>query len=176
MVDIWNSAKGVLGTVAPMLATAVGGPLAGVATKAIMGALGLAEDTSPEQVAAAVTSAGPDQLLALRKANQDFTLRMTELDIDLLRIEGDDRADARARQIAVRDRIPGVLAVLLTVGFFLVLAWMMGHGVPKDTAGSEAMLVMLGALGGAFGAVVNYYYGSSIGSARKDAAIEALSR
>ena len=44
METIWKAAAGVLSTVAPMLATAVGGPLAGAATNAIIGALGLPQE------------------------------------------------------------------------------------------------------------------------------------
>ena len=51
MDQIWKAAVGVLSTVAPMLATAVGGPLAGAATAAIAKALGLPQELPPEDVA-----------------------------------------------------------------------------------------------------------------------------
>lgn len=169
MADFWKAAGGILGTVAPVLATAVGGPLAGVAARAIAGALGLGESSTEQEIAAAVAGASPDQLLALKQADQEFAARMKELDIDVLRIDAGDRDSARRREISVRDWVPGILAILVTAGFFGVLIYMMRFGVAKDSAGSEAMIVMLGALGAAFGAIVNYYYGSSSGSARKDA-------
>lgn len=175
-MDFWKEAGGVLGTVAPVLATAVGGPLAGVATKAIVSALGLDAGTSPEQAALAVTNATPDQLILLKRADQEFAAKMKELDIDLVRVEVDNTKSAREMQIAVRDWIPGALALVLTSGFFGVLGWLMTHGMPPGASGSEAMLVMLGALGGAFGAVVNFYYGSSAGSMKKDETIKAMVR
>ena len=64
-MDFWKDAKNTLGAVAPMLASAVGGPLAGAATTAIVNALGLAPDTTQEQAATAVVGATADQLIAL---------------------------------------------------------------------------------------------------------------
>jgi len=44
----------------------------------------------------------------------------------------------------------------------------MGYFKPSE---NQALLIMLGALGAAWGAVVNFYYGSSAGSQAKDAVI-----
>ena len=66
----------------------------------------------------------------------------------------------------MRSRIPGALALLITIGFFGVLIGMMTGKL--STADNQALLIMLGALGAAWGAVVNYFFGSSAGSARKD--------
>jgi membrane protein DedA with SNARE-associated domain len=51
--------------------------------------------------------------------------------------------------------------------------------ITTKTAGNsptEVMLVMLGALGAAFGQVVSYWVGSSSGSAQKDAAIQDMAK
>lgn len=39
--------------------------------------------------------------------------------------------------------------------------------VEPPTGGREALLILIGALAAAFGAVVNFWFGSSAGSARK---------
>jgi hypothetical protein len=53
----------------------------------------------------------------------------------------------------------------MTVGFFLVLAWLLAFGMPAQ--GGEALLVLLGALSSGVSAVLSYYFGSSSGSAWK---------
>lgn len=163
----------VVRTVAPTIATAVGGPLAGMATRAISEALLGTPDGSEAELVQAAANATPEQLLALKKAEQDFTVRMRELDIDLERISNEDRANARDREIKTKDWTPRLLAGAITVGYFGVLFFMLLNGLPT-TGGSEAMLVMLGTLGTAWGGVVAYYFGSSAGSRDKNDTINKM--
>lgn len=159
-------------TVAPSLASAVGGPLAGMAVRTISEALLGKPDGTEEELAHAVPNATPDQLLALKKAEQDFVVRMRELDVDLERIANQDRGSAREREIKTGDWAPKALASAITFGFFGVLFWMIAYGLPAN--GGEAMLVMLGTLGTAWGAIVSYYFGSSAGSREKTQAMNRM--
>lgn len=168
--------KALLKTVAPTVATALGGPLAGLAVSTIGKALGM-DDATQETISARLQGATPADLLALKKADQDFQAHMKELDIGLESLQittaAGDTKSAREREIAVKDGIPGVLAMLVTAGFFGVLLWMLKYGVPKD-GGSEALLVMLGALGAAWANVVGYYFGSSAQSVKQTAVISKI--
>lgn len=167
--------KALLGTVAPTIATALGGPLAGLATKGIIGALGLGDDAGEAEIAAALKGATPEQLLALKKADQDFAIRMKELDVDLDRIMVGDRDSARQREIQVKDKIPGILAVLTVGGFFLILGAMSWGLVSGNVTKSEAFLIMLGVLGAMTKDIYSYYFGSSASSRAKDDTIKKLS-
>jgi hypothetical protein len=154
--------KKTLATVAPALATALGGPLAGLATQAVGAVFGLGTSPAEEDLAAALQGAKPEDLLALKKADQEFTLRMRELDIDLERIAAGDRKSAREREKNVSDRVPGMLAMFLTFGFFSLLGWLVTHEPP---AGSRDILnIMLGSLGTGWITMLAYYYGSSSGA------------
>ncbi len=162
-------------TVAPTIASAVGGPLAGMATRAISEALLGKPDGTEQELAEAAAKATPDQLLALKQAENAFAERMRELDIDLERIANEDRASARNREVAAKDWTPRVLAGLVTGGYFGVLFYMLINGLPTH-GGSEAMLVMLGTLGTAWGGIMAYYFGSSAGSKAKDEAMRRNSK
>lgn len=167
--------KSVLGAVAPTAATLLGGPLAGLAVEAVGKALGMSDATAHKVKEALATGMlTGEQIAALKQAEMALSAKMKELDIDLERIHADDRNSARRREAEVKDRIPGILAVGVTCGFFGVLSYLLQHQLPES--GRDALLVMLGALGGAWGSVVAYYFGSSSGSSAKNNLISQLSR
>lgn len=66
-----------------------------------------------------------------------------------------------------------LVSLVVTTGFMGVLILVITTKT-QGNAPPEVMLVMLGALGAAFGQVVSYWVGSSSGSAQKDAAIQNL--
>jgi hypothetical protein len=167
----------VLKKVTPWIATAAslapipGAPLIGMAAKAL--SAGLSTDVKPtaDAISTAITTAmaNPDQLATLKKIDDDFAIQMRQLGIqeitDLEKITAADRADAREREMTIKDKIPAILAILITVGFFGVLTYMLLKPIPPT--GHDAMLLMLGSLSTAWAAVVGYYFGSSAGSAQK---------
>lgn len=156
----------LLGQVAPTIATALGGPLAGVAVKTLSNALFGHEDASEEQVSEALSNATPDQLAAIKKIDADFKVQMKSLDIDLERIAAGDRDSARQMQRETRDWTPKALAFFITFGFFGALIWILIFGIPKN--GMEVLLMMLGSLSTSWTGVVQFYFGSSAGSKAKN--------
>ena len=164
-MDILKAVGPLLGQVAPTLATAMGGPLAGLAVKTLSNVLLGHEEGDEDAVSAALQNASPEQLADVKKIDADFKVRMKELEIDLERISSGDRDSARKREMEVKDHMPKILAVGVTIGFFGCLFYMFVYGVPKN--GNEALLLMLGALQTAFTGVVAYYFGSSAGSKAK---------
>ena len=166
MMEDW---KKVIATVAPAIASALGTPLAGVATQAIVSALGIANPTE-QSIAAAVQNATPDDLLKLKQAENEFALSMKKLDIDLEQIAASDRGNARDREIKTGDSwTPRILAAVVVVGYLSVQWYILSHVVPTEMR--EIVLRSMGTLDMALGLVLGYYFGSSAGSARKDAVI-----
>lgn len=158
----------ILSTVAPWIGTALGGPLGGMAVEAAANALGLTEKTT-DTLKTALGGATPEQMLALKQADQAFAIQMQALGFkqisDLEALAAGDRKDARAMQTTTRSWVPAALSVIITCGFLSLLTGMMtGYLKAED---NQAMLLMLGALGVAFGQVINFWLGSTAESGRK---------
>lgn len=162
----------IIATVAPTLATALGGPLAGVAARAIAGKLLGKETGTLEEVEAAVLGASGGDLVKLKEIEAQFKKDMSEAGVKLERIAADDRASARDRAVQMKDWTPSILGLAIIIGFFGTLAYIFRFGMP--TTGTEVLLIMMGALGGMTAQVGNYFFGSSTGSKNKDAVIAQL--
>lgn len=158
--------KKTVAAVAPTIAAALGGPLAGTAVSAISRALFDDEDGTEADIAATLVQANPEVLLKLKEADNQFKLDMKRLDVDIERIHQADRVSARGREEALRDTTPRILAGLFVVGFFAVLGAYMHWTIPESA--TQPINIMLGALTAGLLKVLDYYFGSSSGSAAKN--------
>jgi hypothetical protein len=171
----WTDALTVVKKLAPSIASVIGGPLAGGAITALETVFGMAVppntaiDDRQNAVAAAINGATPEQLAAMRKADQDYAARMAEAGFKnvetLASLTVQDRENARQMQVNTKGIVAPFLALFVTLGFFGVLALMVFHPLPQAT--HDALMLMLGSLGTAWTGVIAYYFGSSAGSDRK---------
>jgi hypothetical protein len=154
----------VVKTVAPSLASALGGPLAGTATTALSDAIfGKAEST--DVLEETIAKADPTTLAALKKAELDFQITLADLDIDLERIHAGDRADARKRETDVKDRTPAQLAWVILAALFTVIAVLAFVEIPPGS--KETFVMLAGSLSTIAGMAATYFFGSSSGSELK---------
>lgn len=167
-----DKALQVLRTVAPMLATATLGPFGPLAATAISAALGTPAGDG-KAAEAALLNATPDQLLALKKADQDFQERMKELGIEEEKLVYDDIANARSREISVKDATPRNLAYLI-IGFTgLCIAATLAGWTKVDSALAGTLI---GYLVAECRSTLTYYFGSSQSSQNKDATIASIAK
>jgi len=159
--------KSILGTVAPVLATALGGPLAGVAVKALASGLGV---ESEGDVAKLVASGDATTLTKLREIDLAFETKMAELGIDMERVAAADRDSARQREVSTGDHwTPRALAAAIVVGYFVVQWYVLSHIVAAEQR--EIVMRSMGVLDTALGLVLGYYFGSSSSSRQKTDAL-----
>jgi hypothetical protein len=111
-----------LKAVAPTIATAVGGPLAGAATSILVKELGGGDAKVADST---ISAADPQTLVQLQKIDTDFKAKMAELGVQEDQLAYADTASARQREESVRDWTPSVLAYSVTIGFFGILTWML---------------------------------------------------
>lgn len=149
--------------VAPTIATCLGGPLAGLATSALAKLFGVAPDQVQSMINDNKLSA--DQIAAVKLEEIKFKEQTQALGLNFEQLAVEDRKSARDMQTVTGSLIPPVLSILVTAGFFGILAYLMVR--PADTANTPLM-IMLGSLGTAWTGIIAFYFGSSAGSRAKD--------
>ena len=165
--------KKVVGAVAPTIATALGGPLAGLAVRAVGEAVLGDGAASEDDVARALASASPEDMLKLKAAEQAFAVKMRELDVDLAKMGADDRDSARKREMTVGGMANPMLATLIIGGFLTMTAYLLRFGLP-GTVDAALAGTLVGYVSAKAEQVVAYYFGSSMGSAEKTRHLAAL--
>ena len=151
-----------LSQVAPTIATALGGPLAGLAVTAVSKALGINEEDVTKTIESGKLTA--DQITQLKLAEIELQKQSQALGLNFETLAVEDRKSARDMQATTKSWVPGVLAIGITVGFFGILfSLMMGYATKSDE-----LMIMLGSLGTAWTGIIGFYFGSSAGSQHKD--------
>lgn len=149
--------------IAPTIATALGGPLAGMAVSAISKAIGVEPDKVGDLISNNKLSA--EQIAQIKVAEIELQRQAQELGLNFEKLAVDDRKSAREMQAATRSWVPSLLAGSVTIGFFAILGGMMFGKM--SVADNTALTMMLGSLGTAWTGIIAYYFGSSAGSQAK---------
>jgi hypothetical protein len=153
-----------LKTIAPTIATALGGPLAGMAIEAVSAAIGIDPKDVKDTLAEGKLNA--DQIASIKTAEIALKSRAQELGLDFAKLATEDRKSARDMQVATRSLVPPLLAVLVTVAWGLVQYFLLTHVI--ESSMRELIARVLGTLDGALMLVLSFYFGSSSGSQAKD--------
>ena len=147
--------KNIVGAVAPTLGTAIGGPMGGMAANMIADVLGV--PNNQKSIEQAIQNATPEQMLELKKAEQAFEVQMKELDVDVFKLETQDKQNARS--IFSKDWTARIIG-LFTIGGFLGYIFLVTLQPPEQN--SEALInLVLGYLGGLASAIISFYFGAS---------------
>ena len=128
--------------IAPTIATCLGGPLAGLAVTALSKLFGVAPDQVQSMINDNKLSA--DQIAAVQQEEIRFKEQTQALGLNFEQLAVEDRKSARDMQTTTQSIIPPLLSILVTIGFFGILAYLMV--TPADTANTPLM-IMLGSLG-----------------------------
>jgi len=147
--------KNIVGAVAPTLGTALGGPMGGMAANMIADVLGV--PNNPKSIEKGLAEATPEQMLELKKAEQEFDLKMKELEVDVFALESADIQDARGK--FGKDWTARIIGIFV-VGGFMGYIFLVTLQPPEQN--SEALInLVLGYLGGLASAIISFYFGAS---------------
>ena len=149
---------GLLKSLAPTIASAAGGPMAGMAVKMAASKLGLPENTTANEIEDLIERE-PEKAVLVKQADQDFKNRIREMEIDLesFKTELEDRKSARESFGA--DWTPKVFSIsaLLLYGSYVMVVTLFEHSQQSETVIS----LVLGQLSGILGTAAAFFYGSS---------------
>jgi hypothetical protein len=141
--------------VAPTIGTALGGPMGNMAMSKIASVLGVSNDQ--KSIQQAIQNATPEQMLELKKAEQEFEVQMKELDVDVFRLETQDKQNARG--MFSKDWTARIIGVATIAGF---LGYIFLVTLQPPEQNSEALInLVLGYLGGLASAIISFYFGAS---------------
>lgn len=168
-----------LAKIAPTVAAALGGPLAGIAVSALGSALGLSEPTK-QAVTEALQSGNltGEQIAAIKLAEIQLKQRESDNGFKFAELATRDMESARNREIAVKDKTPAVLAGLAVVSGAIIGSLVLAGMTPalKDPALAATAGTVVGFVFNEIKQVYSYYFGTSASSGRKDATIANLSQ
>jgi hypothetical protein len=150
----------LLAKAAPALATAVAGPLGGAAVSAIAKQFGVADTVE------AVTKAVVE--------DPDAALKLAQIDLETLKAQHANTADARAMQVAALNqsdvfskRFTMYLTTFWSVAATVYIGFITFSVIPdKNIRFADTILGFV--LGTVLATMLNFWFGSSIGSKEKD--------
>lgn len=160
--------KGTLKAVAPGIATMLGGPLAGVAVKAIGEAFDMDEPT-PAKIEDALKSGklSMEQFAALKQKELEINLKLEELGVKREDIAAADRNSARQANVAggVQNKLFVLSLLLLSVTLGAEI-WVLLDGYPRNVP-EVVVGRILGLLDAIALNVMAYWYGTTVWSGQK---------
>ena len=155
-------------SLAPTVATALGGPLAGVAVQALGSVFGVS-DATQDKIAAVIENSQmtPDHIAEIKRIELQYQDNEKERGFKYAELAFKDRDSARQANVAggIQGRLFGmsVLLLLITLGTEM---WVLFQGYPP-TIPQIVVGRVLGLMDAVAMMVLAYYYGTSSGSALK---------
>ena len=160
--------KDIVKAVAPTLGVALGGPMGGAATKFLTDKLLGDNGGNSEDIESFILGASPEQLAELKKIDNEFKIKMRDLNIDVFELESKDRDSARGLyRVNVWPQI--VLSAIFIIGYFAILYMLFSGEVSISESQRDVVNILLGVLTAAVPQILSFWFGSSLGSKEKTA-------
>ena len=163
--------KDIIQHIAPTLASALGGPFAGVANKFITDNLvgdNISSEKSPKETLSNLLD-DPKKLQKIKDLDQEFMLEMQKLDIDVFSLEINDRMDSECKA-KTNQRPQIIISTLFLVAYFLMLTAIFAVEASDTinmTKGENSLTgelqILFGVLTAGVGQVLSYWFGGVFG-------------
>ena len=159
--------------IAPMIATGLGGPMAGLAMNVLKNATGI---NSESELESALAAGDPTVFAQIKAADQAFKLEMEKLDISRDQLVYEDIQSARQMHAAQMESTPSVLSYLSMVIFFGVVTLVVTQPqfFTENTLAQNVAYMVIGASIGWVEKAYSFWLGSSRGSKAKSDSFAAI--
>ncbi len=155
--------KDTLSAIAPTIATALGGPFAGAATK-FLAAKFLGDENAPDvDLEHFILGANPEQLAQIKASDNEFKLQMEKIGVDVFKLEVADKGNAREHN--KDSNMPAVLSLTLTA-FIIGIVCALFYMEPPEGA-RNVLFMLLGVVIKEWSNSMHYWYGTTRGSQEK---------
>lgn len=170
--------KEIVRTVAPTAATMLGGPLAGMAVKALGDKLLGNPNATQDEVQAAVIAASPADLVKLKEVEADVKKALLDAGVQLAKISADDRNSARGLEEQTRSWTPSILSYcILGASTTAFLGALFGYvKIPTDPTAAVVIGSAMTYLLTESKAILAYWFGDTRGSQNQDETIASIAK
>lgn len=150
-MDLLSDLKSVVTVGAPVLASALGSPIAGMVLSLIASKFGV-DPAKTSDIIEAIKN-DPESTIKLKQIENAHIESLQSLENQAYASEVQDRESARATQVNLQSWVPTVLAIGFLVNYALVQAYIVTHHDVNDiiSARFQDVLIM----------IMSYYFGSS---------------
>lgn len=160
-----KKALAILKGVAPLAASAIGGPFAGPALAIISKAVGISEN----KVEDFILAASPDQLLELKKAEIELDRWREEAGIRIEELQAQDRDSARELASSRGIIVQATLSAVFILGYFgMIYLFFTNLTLENMSDFSKGQVgILIGVMTAAVPQILGFWFGSSRGSKEK---------
>ena len=164
---MWNRIKNMMGSAAPLIGTLIGGPAGGLVGGMVASVLGV--ENTPQAIEQELKN-NPDALVKLKALESEERIKFKALALQSSQLALEERkAELQDTQHARTQHKDHWMPSLLTLALALMVTGMFGalFIVEPPQQFDQVVIMIAGAVLGAFGTSVAFWLGSSKGSADK---------
>lgn len=177
-MDLKSLGQSIINLGAPLLGSVIGGPAGATIAQILTSEFG-GNSNDPEDLLNRIKldPNAATKLYEIQASNkvqlQQIAMQMADNDMrhhtEQLDIAAKDTADARQNNAQTKSLMPEIISFLIMVGFFGCIWVIVAY--KQDSEDHDVLYMMFGSVSAAFGAVIQYWLGSSAGSRIKDLSI-----
>jgi len=118
----------------------------------------------------------PEEKAELDLAKKQIEIKFKKLEMDLEAKYLEDKQSAREMQMKTRSKVPGILTIIFTLGYFLLTTFMLNFVMQMvEVEMTDFQIMFVSSIFGAFNAImvqiISFYFGSSNGSEEQGALV-----